>query len=189
MVSVACLTIIQSKDTFEVHSDSTPSARSSQRIEAIRARVLRFFRADPAEFDLIFVPNATAAIKLVMESFRDLAAASGQRNLPGQFWYGYHGDSHTSVVGVRETTNGLHHCFETDDEVEQWLDGRVDSGCMPGQLGLFAYPGQSNMTGRRLPLNWSAHLRLCNGTLTMLILLQARSPSTGRSRKLYILLV
>lgn len=128
-------------------------------VDSIREKALYFFKADPEHFDLVFTANATAAIKLVAESFRDLAAAS---SVSGTFWYGYHKDAHTSIVGVREYTDGNHHCFGSDREVEEWLNGcpthitSSNDGALPG---LFAYPGQSNMTGRRLPLSWTNKLR------------------------------
>jgi len=46
--------------------------------------------------------------------------------------------------------------------VEAWLDGCGDGGDGGPErmgLGLFAYPGQSNLTGRRLPLGWAGRLR------------------------------
>lgn len=64
---------------------------------------------------------------------------------------------------MRELTTGTHHCFTNDEEVEDWLDGsqspNPDSHNDVGLPGLFAYPGQSNMTGRRLPLHWPGQLR------------------------------
>lgn len=130
------------------HSASSPSAVSGHRVDAIREKALLFFNANPDEWDLVFVANATAAIKLVMECFRDHAAAT---NTP--VWYGYHRDSHTSVVGVRELTR-THRCFASDEEVDIWINSGGIGGPRARQLGLFAYPGQSNMTGRRLPLSW-----------------------------------
>lgn len=132
------------------HSASSSSQLSTRRIEDVRLRVLRFSNADPDLFDLVFVANATAGIKLVMEGFR------GQEH---GFWFGYHKDAHTSLVGVREAAKGRHHCFGSDGEVEEWLDESANT--MPGDksLGLFAYPAQSNMNGRRLPLSWTGQLR------------------------------
>ncbi|USW48160.1 Putative aminotransferase class V domain, pyridoxal phosphate-dependent transferase, major [Septoria linicola] len=135
------------------HSASTPSAIAGHRVDTIRERALRFFNADPEEFDLVFVANATAAIKLVIDCFKDHAAAS---NTP--VWYGYHRDSHTSLVGVRESTK-MHRCFTSDEEVDIWINSGGLGGPRARQLGLFAYPGQSNMTGRRLPLSWPGRIR------------------------------
>ena len=132
------------------HSASSSSQLSTRRIEDVRLRALRFFNADPDRFDLVFVANATAGIKAVMEGFREQERG---------FWYGYHQDAHTSLVGVRETARCTHRCFGSDGEVLEWLDEDADS--LPGghSLGLFAYPAQSNMNGRRLPLSWTGQLR------------------------------
>lgn len=132
------------------HSASSSSQLSTRRIEDVRLRVLRFFNADPALFDLVFVANATAGIKLVMEGFREQKDG---------FWYGYHKDAHTSLVGVREAAKDRHHCFGSDKEVEQWLDEGYSLVPGDNSLGLFAYPAQSNMDGRRLPLSWTSQLR------------------------------
>jgi molybdenum cofactor sulfurtransferase len=134
------------------HSASSSSQLSTRRIEDVRLRVLQFFNADPDDFDLVFVANATAGIKLVMESFRE------QEN---GFWYGYHKDSHTSLVGVREAAKAGHHCFMSDTEVDEWLrrQEHPETVTGAGTMGLFAYPVQSNMNGRRLPLSWTSQLR------------------------------
>lgn len=140
------------------HSASAPAMLSGHMCDEIRLQALAFFNADPEHFDLVFVQNATAAIKLVGEAFRDLSESSSA----GSFWYGYHKDAHTSIVGVRELTKGTHHCFANDDEVEDWLnDSKVAREVIKAEAlpCLFAYPGQSNMTGRRLPLHWAKKLR------------------------------
>lgn len=139
------------------HSHSAPSALAGRRVEEVRLKTLRFFQADPGKFDLIFVANATAAVKIVMEGFRECGSSSNCSTRG--FWYGYHRDCHTSLVGIREATKGHHRCFRDDKEVENWIDQAEPimsrrKGPRKGQIGLFAYPGQSNMTGRRLPLDW-----------------------------------
>lgn len=163
------------------HSANEPAKVSGDMVDGIRDKALRFLGADPEHFDLVFVANATAAIKLVADAFRDLA----ERTWSGSFWYGYHKDSHTSLVGVRELAGGANaagggkggggssghaRCFGSDVEVEAWLAGDdLGRGALEnsirgrrragGGLGLFAYPGQSNMSGRRLPLSWAGKLR------------------------------
>ncbi|KAB8265784.1 molybdenum cofactor sulfurase [Aspergillus pseudonomiae] len=131
------------------HSRSASSQLSTQRIDDIRLRALRFFNADPDEFDLVFVANATAAIKLVADVFRDSS--------PQGFWYGYFIDAHTSLVGAREIAEKGHRCFLTGGEVEQWISELVtDQKNFPR---LFAYPGQSNLNGRRCPMQWCKKIR------------------------------
>jgi molybdenum cofactor sulfurtransferase len=141
------------------HSESHPAKLSGHVVDSVREKALRFLGADPEHFDLVFTANTTSAIKLVAESFRDLGLANSATK---NFWYGYHKDSHTSLVGIREYADGSSHCFSSDKEVEDWLEGRQLPETLSkssGALGLFAYPGQSNMTGRRLPLSWTRQLR------------------------------
>lgn len=125
------------------HSASASSQLSTSRIEDTRLRVLQWFNADPAEFDVVFVANATAGAKLVVEALRAVS---------GGFDYAYHEASHTSLVGVREEARSSI-CFG-DADVDHVLERPRSGSCT-----LVAYPGQSNMDGRRLPLFWSAKFR------------------------------
>jgi molybdenum cofactor sulfurtransferase len=131
------------------HSASNASQLTTRRIEDVRLRLLEFFNADPQEFDVVFVANATAGTKLVMDAFRDQEEG---------FWYGYHRDAHTSLIGVREAATE-HQCFTSDAEVNAWISRQDDEDI---RTRLFAYPAQSNMNGRRLPLDWSHRLRTSN---------------------------
>ncbi|KAL8743059.1 MAG: hypothetical protein Q9190_004546 [Brigantiaea leucoxantha] len=137
------------------HSSSQSSLLSTRMVEDVRLRTLRFFNADPDHFDLVFVANATAGIKLVLEGFRAHQ---------GGFWYGYHKDAHTSLIGLREDARESH-CFGSDAEVDRWLGSTSEMGLNEDGsglglgLGLFGYPAQSNMNGRRLPLSWSHRVR------------------------------
>ncbi|OIW34486.1 MOSC N-terminal beta barrel domain-containing protein [Coniochaeta ligniaria NRRL 30616] len=125
------------------HSASSSSQLSTSRIEDTRLRVLQWFKADPAEFDLIFVANATAGIKLVVEALRAV---------PGGFDYVYHQASHTSLVGVRQEARSST-CFDEPDIKDLFEKPRT------ADHTLIAYPAQSNMDGRRLPLSWSHQFR------------------------------
>lgn len=127
------------------HSASPSSALSTARVGEVRRLVLERFNADLKHFDLIFVANATAAIKLVSHAFQDYG-----------YWYGFHSDAHTSLVGVRELATHGHRCFSTDEEVNSWIDSGINDEAIPR---LFGYPAQSNMTGYRLPLNWAGKIR------------------------------
>ena len=134
------------------HSASASSQLSIRRIDDIRLRILQFFNASPDHFDIVFVANATAGIKLITEALQGLERG---------FFFGYHGDAHTSLVGVRQTAVAGNHCFESDLEVEAWLAGIDDLANIDENAGvsLFAYPAQSNMNGRRLPLSWPGRIR------------------------------
>jgi molybdenum cofactor sulfurtransferase len=125
------------------HSASASSQLSSHRVDDARLRVLRFFSADPDHFDVVFTANATAAIKLVADGFRDH---------PTGFDYAYHLDSHTSLVGVREVSDNSQ-VVRSDKDISAWISGDVASS--DSRLRLLAYPGQSNMTGARHPFEWA----------------------------------
>lgn len=137
------------------HSHASPSGRlSSSLVAETRGRLLRFLRASGEEFEVVFVGNATGGVKVVLEGLRG-GGGKGQEG----FWYGYHGDGHTSLVGGREEA-GRSRCFVDDGEVEAWMDQeREVDGLGDERLGLFAWPAQSNMHGRRLPLDWSRRVR------------------------------
>jgi molybdenum cofactor sulfurtransferase len=151
------------------HSTSLASQATSKRIESLRLRLLSFFKADPDYFDLIFVANATAGIKLVAETFRDN---------PQGFWYGYHATAHTSLVGARELASS-HKCFQSDDEVEAWISANCESKDADVRPRLFAYPAQSNMNGQRLPLSWIPRIQSVGSSNTYVLLDAAALASTA----------
>ncbi|KAH0426660.1 molybdenum cofactor sulfurase [Colletotrichum camelliae] len=147
------------------HSTSTSSQLSTSRIEEIRMRVLRMFHADPARFDVVFVANATAGIKLVAEALR---------GTPEGFDYVYHQWSHTSLVGVRqEAQNSM--CLDSEAMVN-WLDNHSrDCQFRGDRPTLLAYPAQSNLDGRRLPLSWCNLARTSKDGNRIVTLLDAAS--------------
>ncbi|MFB9909728.1 aminotransferase class V-fold PLP-dependent enzyme [Allokutzneria oryzae] len=131
------------------HSDSPSSVRSTELVEAVRGDVLRFFRADPDEYVVIFTSNATGACRLVGEAF---PFGPEGRLLLTQ-------DNHNSVVGIREYARNRGAALGlvglsgpelrvADEDVLAALD--VDSA----GPRLFAYPAQSNFTGVQHPLEW-----------------------------------
>jgi molybdenum cofactor sulfurtransferase len=137
------------------HSALATSPNLTQTVvQATRLQVLKLFNASPDHFDVIFVANATAATKLVFDTFRDQEQG---------FDYYYHRDCHTSLVGGRELAQ-QHCCFSganADDTTEWWLrqNSRNEDASSSQRPKLFAYPAQSNMNGRRLPLSWPAIMR------------------------------
>ncbi|KAL6709726.1 hypothetical protein ACN47E_001155 [Coniothyrium glycines] len=148
------------------HSASNASQLTTRRVEDVRYRLLALFNADPQEFDVVFVANATSGIKLVMDAFRDREEG---------FWYGYHRDAHTSLIGVREVAV-QHQCFASDQEVNDWIDQQDNK---VGQAQLFAYPAQSNMNGRRLPSDWSRRIRERKNNIVYTLLDAAALVSTS----------
>lgn len=128
------------------HSISPASDLSTQRVKQARLAVLNYFSADPEHFDVVFTANATAAIKIVADCFRDQ-----------DFDYFYHKDAHNSLVGIREVARPNARCLTTNEEVEMWIEQQKSRES--SRLQLFAYPAQSNMTGYRPPYSWCKSIR------------------------------
>lgn len=127
------------------HSDSSTSRASTEVIESARKMVLQFFDVDESTHDVCFVANASAAIKLVAESYR----FSPESNLI------LSADNHNSMNGVREyarRAGARVRYLPLDGELrmpyaelflcEESLHGR----------GLVAFPAQSNFSGVQHPL-------------------------------------
>ncbi|KAH7319972.1 MOSC N-terminal beta barrel domain-containing protein [Stachybotrys elegans] len=152
------------------HSGSWSSQLSSSRIEDVRLRLLDFFQADPTEYDLVFVANTTAGIKLVTEALR---------TLPHGFSYVYHQACHTSLVGVREeATESI--CVN-DCQMKAWIDGEAPfkDSSSASSATLLSYSAQSHLNGTRYPLSWAKQLRSrnTNSKSTMYTLLDVASLS------------
>jgi molybdenum cofactor sulfurtransferase len=151
------------------HSASPSSQQSASRVQDARMNLLTFFGADPTEYDVVFVANATAGVKLVVEAVR---------TQPEGFLYAYHQGCHTSLVGARE--EAVHSTSVDDDDVQSWLEGQSPFRDMTGNSSattLFAYPAQSHMDGKRYPLTWAKNLRnlYCKPQYRILTLLDASS--------------
>jgi len=123
------------------HSEHGASRASTNAIDAARRRVRAFFDADDG-YDVVFTANATAAIKLVAESYpfgsgADLALTA---------------DNHNSVNGLREFASrsgaGVTYLPLRDDLRLHHPEARLTSAGAPG---LFAFPAQSNFSGAQHP--------------------------------------
>ena len=125
------------------HSINPTSAASSELVERARGHVLGFFSASPQEYEAIFTPNATGALRLVGEAYPFRA---GDRFLLTF-------DNHNSVNGIREFARARG--AETTYIPSVAPDLRVDESLLPRYLtdtigdhhNLFAYPAQSNFSG------------------------------------------
>jgi len=114
------------------HSD----ACMAECIERTRADVLAWLDADPRDYTVIFTANATAALRVIGESypFASLTLSA---------------DNHNSVNGLRRFARrrgASVRYLPLDDQL------RLDDE--PGGQGLFAYPAQSNFSGVQHPLSW-----------------------------------
>ncbi len=140
------------------HSSNPTSQAATRLIESTRQTILQFFKADPAEYTVIFSMNASGALKLVGESY--------------PFGPGSHYlltfDNHNSVNGIREFAHakGAEVTYIPvalpDMRVDtEFLEASLDLGPASGRgnpadagNNLFAYPAQSNFSSVKHPLEW-----------------------------------
>jgi selenocysteine lyase/cysteine desulfurase len=125
------------------HSENPASAAATRIVDAARRDVLDFFGADPAVYTVIFAANASAALKLVGESY---PFVEGSRFTLLQ-------DNHNSVNGIRmyaEREGAETIYLPLDDELR--MDRSVPIPPAGEGPSLFAYPAQSNFSGVRHPL-------------------------------------
>jgi molybdenum cofactor sulfurtransferase len=132
------------------HSSNPTSLAATKFVESARAYVLKYFNADPGEYDVIFTANASGALKIVGEAY--------------PFGKGDHYiltfDNHNSVNGIREFAHGKG--AEVTYIPMALPDMRVDEAMLeaawdkarPGGNNLFAYPAQSNFSSVKHPLEW-----------------------------------
>ena len=135
------------------HSINPTSAASTELVERARASVLDFFRASPEEYEAIFTPNATGALRLVGEAY---PFHRGDRFLLTF-------DNHNSVNGIREfaRARGAETTYipsvAPELRVEENLLGRYLTDTVGDHHNLFAFPAQSNFSGVHHPLGWIEH--------------------------------
>ncbi|MEU8262949.1 aminotransferase class V-fold PLP-dependent enzyme [Micromonospora sp. NPDC048999] len=143
------------------HSENPTSEATGSLVESARRAVLRFFRADPAEYAVVFTPNASGACRLVGEAY-----GFGPTRPLVLTW-----DNHNSVNGIREYARAARAVVRyvppagpdlrttESDVVTALVAGATGSAGRSrrggsGNAGLFAYPAQSNFTGVQHPLDW-----------------------------------
>ena len=132
------------------HSVNPTSTAMTELVEKARAKTLAFFRASADEYEVIFTPNATGALRLVGEAY---PFCPGDRFLLTF-------DNHNSVNGVREFAHARG--VETTYVPIESSDLRVGDEVLSRYLtevggdhhNLFAYPAQSNFSGVQHPLEW-----------------------------------
>ncbi len=132
------------------HSTNPASAAMTELVESARAAVLKFFRASPEEYVVVFTPNASGALRLVGEAY---PFAPGGRYLLTF-------DNHNSVNGIREfaRANGATVTYAPVIPPDMRIDdnrlaAHLDQTAT-GASNLLAYPAQSNFSGVRHSLAW-----------------------------------
>ena len=130
------------------HSSNPTSVAMTDHVEHTRRFVLTYFNASPDDYFVVFTPNATAALKLVGESFPFMPG--------GRFLLTF--DNHNSVNGIREFARAKGAAIDYAPLAAP--DLRVDEAQLealliradPARDNLFAFPAQSNFSGVKHPL-------------------------------------
>ena len=137
------------------HSNSPASLASTELVEHARRAVLEFFNAPPDDYLCVFTANASAALRLVGESYRFAPGST----------FALTADNHNSVNGIREFARrkGAEVVYVPVTAPELRLDRAAMSAVLraaqPGARNLLAFPAQSNFSGvqHRLDLVDEAH--------------------------------
>lgn len=126
------------------HSVNPSSLESTRVVEEARERIKLFFDAD--EYDVIFTPNATGALRLVGESCPFTRDSR----------FVLTADNHNSINGIREFARAKGATVRYVPLTPELRVGSIEDhlGLSGPQTGLFAYPAQSNFSGVKHPLPW-----------------------------------
>mmetsp|Transcript_7126 Transcript_7126/g.27295 ORF Transcript_7126/g.27295 Transcript_7126/m.27295 type:complete len:925 (-) Transcript_7126:377-3151(-) len=173
------------------HSSGPMASATQSEVDAMRRAVLDFLGASPMEYECVFTSGATAAIKLLGESFP---------------WepHGalvYTDNVHNSVVGVRELAKrgdasvfvlpsehvaGTARCGQKGPDGGGQSDGEASSSSGRMGHGLFCYPAESNFDGLRMDLSLCRKLREAtfDPTVDAVELGSPSPPKTREARKL-----
>ena len=130
------------------HSENPSSLAATTKVVEARDDVLAFFDADPEEYGVCFTANASAALRLVGESY---PFEQGSR-------FVLSADNHNSVHGIREFAQSHGATVEylpLDDELRLALpDLSSLQDVTGGPPSLFAYNSQSNFSGVKSSLDF-----------------------------------
>lgn len=136
------------------HSLSIVSKQTDNVVDQIRYRVLQHFNTNADEYDIIFTSGATAALKLVAESFNFGCDQKGA--------FVYKQENHTSILGMREVVaercssiKSLSLKVLTNLFSPHTKRAAVETKCNSGVgNSLFAVSAQCNFSGAKMPLEW-----------------------------------
>eukprot|EP00727_Mastigamoeba_balamuthi_P007328 m51a1_g3215 putative molybdenum cofactor sulfurase (519) ;mRNA; r:38686-42660 len=131
------------------HSPSSCSQMTENKLQKAREAVARWFGTTTDKYIVVFTSGATAAIKLVGESF---PFAAGPRSSSPSYVHLL--QNHNSVLGIREYAKAAGAAWRAvrESEVPDALEEAAGDGQQTPLL--FAYPLESNFDGSLYPLEW-----------------------------------
>src|SRR5450631_1258936 len=130
------------------HSSNPTSVAMTDYVERTRRYLLTYFNTSPDDYVVVFTQNATAALKLIGESF--------PFNPTSRLLLTF--DNHNSVNGIREFARAAGAAIDyapltaPELRVDQAELGALLERADPSQPNLFAFPAQSNFSGVKHPL-------------------------------------
>ena len=151
------------------HSRSDSSQLTSNAVEETRNLTLSHFNTDNDTYSVVFTAGATASLKLLAETFAWKKTVKSKNHFiyvgdnidennkvvgHNESVFCYLEDDHTSVLGMREVAiekGASVVCFREQDIIncDTLYTRPTDPVCH-----LFAFPAQSNFSGRKYPLEW-----------------------------------
>lgn len=143
------------------HSHHAASRSTTDEIDSCRQLILSRLNVDDRQYDVVFTQNASAALRLLAESFR----FDGQEVV-------YLRENHTSALALRDCA-AAHTAVKCLDEEEM-------DAFRPNAGSLVVLPAQCNFSGRRFPIKrWLERWRSTNdqhSTLVDIACLAASAP-------------
>lgn len=133
------------------HSSNPTSKKSTEQVELTRDAVKQYFNAE--DYCCVFTANASAALKIIGESYPFSAAAHLALLM----------DNHNSVNGIREFALNKGASFEfievdketltiNEIQLQSVLNNHKGKTCK-----LFGFPAQSNVSGVKHNLDWISY--------------------------------
>ncbi|KAL0238688.1 hypothetical protein PCE1_004380 [Barthelona sp. PCE] len=129
------------------HSRSAPALRTEHEIHSARKAILDFYNAKSSEYASIFTSGSTGAMKLLSDTFP----------WDKQSHFVYLKDNHNSVLAIRakaQEKGGRFTSISEDDVVAILRGEKPPLNSSAEGMHLFAFPAESNFSGRKYPLEW-----------------------------------
>lgn len=136
------------------HSSNPSSSAMTEYIQKTKRHLHQYFNASEDEYQIIFTPNTTGALRLIAESY--------PFNPDTQLLFNV--DNHNSAIGIREYAKRagakityLLPAISSNSQIkisEQELLSYLSSSPKSYSKGLFVYLAQSNFSGIKYPLEW-----------------------------------
>lgn len=169
------------------HSGSPSSRLTTSLVDVARETVLSHFNTNSDHYHVVFTASCTAALSLLARTFPWQRAGVVRTAPPegggGRSLFCYLDDNHTSVVGMREVARerGAETVCVSPQDVrppaesnsKPRLSATPTTSDHPPLHHLFAYPAQSNFSGRKYPLAW------CEGLASGRLLVHPRAENQG----------